>query len=101
MLAPRLQRVFVTARVSSGKVFLCPEKNYEGIPGTIGEGRQMKLGAILVIAGILVLLFSPPAGVVLIIIGAGLFLLSSAPADYNDEEQLDTEDEINFIYFDD
>ncbi|HDR72467.1 MAG TPA: hypothetical protein ENN85_00890 [Methanoculleus sp.] len=61
----------------------------------------MKLGTALVIAGILILLFNRPAGVVLIIIGAGIYLLSSAPADYDEEEQLDTEDEINFIYFDD
>ncbi len=60
----------------------------------------MKLGVALVITGILAFLFNPMIGVVLVIAGAGLLLISSAPKDYDEEEQLDTEDEINFIYFD-
>lgn len=61
----------------------------------------MKLGALLLIAGIIALLVYPLIGIVLVIIGAGLLMIAAAPEDYDDEEQLETEDEINFIYYDD
>ncbi len=61
----------------------------------------MKLGVALVIVGIIALFINPLIGIVLIIIGAGLLVISAAPRDYDDEEQLETEDEINFIYYDD
>jgi hypothetical protein len=60
----------------------------------------MKLGVALVIMGILAFLFNPLIGVVLLIAGVGILFISSAPTDYDDEEQLNTEDEINFIYYD-
>jgi hypothetical protein len=61
----------------------------------------MKLGVALVIVGIIALFINPWIGIVLVIIGAGLLFISAAPSDYDDEEQLETEDEINFIYYDD
>jgi hypothetical protein len=60
----------------------------------------MKLGAVLVIVGIIAFLYNPLIGLVLAIAGAGLLVISAAPRDYDEEEQLETEDEINFIYDD-
>jgi hypothetical protein len=80
--------------------FICPQKNHEVISGPIRWERKMKLGALLVIGGIIALLIYPVIGVVLIVIGVGLLVIAATPKDYDEEEQLETEDEINFIYCD-
>ena len=60
---------------------------------------MIKWGVVLFLAGVVIAFLISPAGILLAALGIVLIFIGLAPSDYDEEEQLDTEDEINLIYY--